>query len=336
MNRASRRPLWIIGLLAAALLVPLLLALAGTPAISPARLLDPAFAGSTDGRILWQLRLPRVLLGFLAGATLAIGGMVFQAVFRNPLATPFTLGVSTGASFGAAVAVKLGLVAGLLGFSSVSLFSFLGAAVTVGVIYLLATVKREFSTEVMLLAGVALSFLFSSAILLVQYLSDFTGSYQMVRWLMGDLNAVGFERPLQLAAVLLPGALVVRWLCLDLNLILVGDDFARSRGVNVQRVRLVLFGVVSLLTGVVVSFCGPIGFIGMMVPHILRLLLGAEHRWLFWGSLLGGGVFLACCDWVARALIFPAEVPVGIITALLGGPFFLWLLIRGRSSRYFL
>ncbi len=133
----------------------------------------------------------------------------------------------------------------------------------------------------------------------------------MVRWLMGDLNAVGFERPLQLAPVLLPGALVVRWLCLDLNLILVGDDFARSRGVNVQRVRLVLFGVVSLLTGVVVSFCGPIGFIGMMVPHILRLLLGAEHRWLFWGSLLGGGVFLACCDWVARALIFPAEVPGG-------------------------
>jgi iron complex transport system permease protein len=336
MNRQFRRPLWLVALLALALLAPLLLALAGTPAISPTRLLNPAFAASADGRIFWQLRLPRVALGFLAGAALAIGGMVFQAVFRNPLATPFTLGVSTGASFGAAVAVRLGLAAGLFGFSSVSLFAFLGAAVTVGIIYLLASVKKEFSAEVMLLAGVALSFLFSSAILLIQYLSDFTGSYQMVRWLMGDLNAVGFGRPLQLAAVLLPGALVVRWLCLDLNLILVGDDFARSRGVDVRRVRLVLFGVVSLLTGVVVSFCGPIGFIGMMVPHILRLLLGAEHRWLFWGSLLGGGVFLACCDFVARALIFPAEVPVGIITTLLGGPFFLWLLIRGRSNRYFL
>jgi len=315
--------------------VPLVLPLLGETMVRPAQLFQPGFAATPLGKIFWELRVPRVALGFLAGAALAVAGMVFQAIFRNPLATPFTLGVSSGASLGVAVALKLGLLFTVAGFSSVSLFSFAGALATVAFIYFFASMRREFSTEVMLLAGVALSFFFSSAILFLQYVSDISGTYHLVRWLMGDLNTVGFSRPLQLLVVLAPCAGVVFYFVHDLNLILAGEDLARTRGVHVTRVKIVVFFVVSLLTGVVVSFCGPIGFVGMMVPHFLRLWLGAEHRRLLGACLLGGGAFLAVCDFAARTVIPPAEMPVGVLTALLGGPFFLWLLIRGRYDRFY-
>jgi iron complex transport system permease protein len=332
--RNRRRVLaWTVFLLL--VMLPVALTLLGETVVHPAQLFQPGFAETPLGRIFWQLRVPRVALGFLAGAALALAGMVFQAIFRNPLATPFTLGVSSGASLGVAVALKLGVLFTVAGFSSVSLFSFTGALITVAFIYLLASLRREFSTDVMLLAGVALSFFFSAAILFMQYLSDISGTYHLVRWLMGDLNAVGFERPLQLLAVLAPCAGVILYHVQDLNLILAGEDLARTRGVHVTRVKIVVFFVVSLLTGVVVSFCGPIGFVVMMVPHFLRLWLGAEHRRLLGACLLGGGAFLAVCDFVARTVISPAEMPVGILTALLGGPFFLWLLIRGRYGRFY-
>lgn len=300
-----------------------------------ARLFAGAFWDSTAGRIFLQLRLPRVLMAFLAGVALSVSGMVFQAIFRNPLATPFTLGVSSGAALGAALAVKLGFVATLFGLSGVTLCSFAGAALTVLLIYLFSTMQRDYSTEAMLLAGVALSFLFSSVILFIQYISDFSGSYQVMRWLMGDLNTVGFQRPAILLGVVAPALLVVFFFARDLDLILAGEELAGTRGVHVERVKIVAFATVSLLTGVVVSFAGPIGFVGMMVPYLLRIWLGALHRPLLWACVLAGGAFLCVCDLVARSLIFPAEIPVGIITALLGSPFFIWLLVRGRSRRLF-
>ena len=335
MTPRARRRIFAWAAFALLAAIPLVLPLLGETVVRPGQLWQPGFADTPLGRIFWELRVPRVALGFLAGAALAVAGMVFQAIFRNPLATPFTLGVSSGASLGVAVALKLGLLFTVAGFSAVSLFSFAGALATVAFIYFFASMRREFSTEVMLLAGVALSFFFSSAILFLQYVSDISGTYHLVRWLMGDLNTVGFSRPLQLFVVLAPCAAVVFYFVHDLNLILAGEDLARTRGVHVTRVKIVVFFVVSLLTGVVVSFCGPIGFVGMMVPHFLRLWLGAEHRRLLGACLLGGGAFLAVCDFAARTVITPAEMPVGVITALLGGPFFLWLLIRGRYDRFY-
>ncbi len=332
--RRNRRVLFwlVIGL---GVVVPLVLPLVGPGPVDIGQLFHSGFADTTAGKIFWQIRVPRVLLGYLVGAALALAGMVFQAVFRNPLATPFTLGVSSGASFGAAVAVKMGLVFVVLGVSGVALSSFVGAVATILLVYFLTSLRRRFSTEAMLLAGVALSFFFSAAILFIQYLSDFAGSYQLVRWLMGDLNTVGFAKPAQLALILVPSLVAILYFAPDLNLILAGDDLALTRGVNVQRVKVLVFFVVSLLTGAVVAFCGPIGFVGMMVPHFLRLLLGAEHRRLIWACVLVGGGFLVICDLVARTVIAPAEIPVGILTALLGGPFFLGLLIRGREGKLF-
>jgi iron complex transport system permease protein len=185
----------------------------------------------------------------------------------------------------------------------------------------------------MLLAGVAVGFLFSSLILFIQYLSDFAETFRMIRWLMGGLDVVGFEAVLRLAVFVLAGLVVVLLHADELNLLATGEDLAAARGVEVSRTKKVLFFATSLMVGGVVAVCGPIGFVGMMSPHICRLLVGPDHRRLAPVTLLFGGAFLLACDTLARTVIAPAEIPVGVITALLGGPFFLWLLVRGASEK---
>jgi iron complex transport system permease protein len=185
----------------------------------------------------------------------------------------------------------------------------------------------------MLLAGVALNFFFSSAILFAQYMSDFTHSFRILRWLMGGLETVGYESVLNMAPFIVSGTAIILFLSHELNLMMTGEEIAISRGANVGRVKKVLFFATSLMVGSVVAACGPIGFVGMMVPHICRLLIGADHRYLTPAVILFGGAFLTLCDTLARTLIAPAEMPVGIITALLGGPFFIWLLLGKSSSR---
>jgi len=295
-----------------------------------------ALWGGTDDYtkidILWKIRLPRVAMAFLAGAALATSGMAFQAMFRNPLATPFTLGVSSGASLGAAVSIHLGLAFSLFGFSSVAWFAFAGALGTVVLVYGLTRARRGFSTATMLLAGVAVSFFFSSLILFLQYLSDFTRTFRMLRWVMGGMdNVVGFDDVLGVLPFVVAGILILVYLTHELNLITTGEDLAAARGVDVDRTKMLLFFAASLMVGAVVAVCGPIGFVGLMAPHICRLLIGADHRYLTPATLLFGGAFLVLCDTLARTVLAPTELPVGIITALLGGPFFLWLLL-GRSS----
>ncbi len=305
----------------------------GMEPISP-RALWSDIGDGTQSVILWQLRLPRVAMAFLAGAALATSGMVFQAMFRNPLATPFTLGVSSGASLGAALAIQQGWTFLTLGVSSVSLAAFLGAILTIVLVYLLAAGSREgSSTATMLLAGVAVSFFFSSLILFLQYISDFTRSYQMLRWVMGGLDrVVTFADVLHVLPFALTGCLIVWYLTHELNLLSTGEDFAFSRGVDVQQTKLLLFFAVSLMVGAVVAVCGPIGFVGLMAPHICRLIVGPDHRRLFSTVWMFGGVFLVVCDTLARTLMAPTELPVGILTALLGGPFFLWLLLTRRRD----
>lgn len=270
-------------------------------------------------------------VGFLAGAGLATAGMTFQAMFRNPLATPFTLGVSSGAALGASLAVYCGghLVWLWHGIGLQTLFAFAGAVGTIGVIYSLTRVKRDMSAATMLLAGVAMSFFFSSMILVLQYLGDYRQAYQMLRWVMGGLNRVSGTRDLiTLGPFVLGASAVVWWLTHDLNLLSTGESLAASRGVDVDRVKRWLFFVVSLMVGAVVAVCGPIGFVGLMSPHICRMVIGSDHRRLMPASWLFGGTFLVICDTVARTAMAPTEFPVGIITSLLGGPFFIWILLR--------
>ncbi len=287
------------------------------------------FADNVDAQIFFIARLPRALAAALVGGTLAAAGVVFQGLLRNPLATPYTLGVSAGASLGAMVAITFGQAWAVGGVASASL---LGAILAVLVVYALATAQhRGISTTVLLLAGVTLNAFFSALILFVQYLSDFAQTFRALRWLMGDLDIAGYA-PL-LAA--LPLALVAfagfAWLARPLNLLSISAEAAGFRGVNVERAQRIAFFSASLATGAAVSVGGPIGFVGIIVPHLVRLLVGADHRVVLPASTFFGAAFLVGCDAIARTLLAPLELPVGIVTAVIGGPFFLWLLIRRRA-----
>jgi len=303
----------------------------GSTPISLARVFDPAidWASNVDAQIFFVARLPRVLAGALVGAALAAAGVVLQALLRNPLATPFTLGVSSGAALGAMLATAFHLEATLLGISAVPLASFTGAMLATAVVYgLAASQRRGLSTNVLLLAGVTLNAFFSALILFVQYFADMTDALRAVRWLMGDLD-VGTLAPLAGALpLLLLAAAAMAVLPRALNLLTMGDEVAASRGVDVHRAQRLAFLSASLATGAAVSLGGPVGFIGIIVPHLVRLIVGADHRLVLPASTLLGAAFLMLCDVVARTLLAPVEVPVGIITAVIGGPFFLWLLVR--------
>ncbi|MFL6195682.1 MAG: FecCD family ABC transporter permease, partial [Thermoanaerobaculia bacterium] len=282
--------------------------------------------------IFFQLRLPRVLLALLAGAGLAVSGLAFQTLFRNELAEPYTLGIATGAALGAVLALRLEEARALMGMPLVSLASFAGAigatALVVGFAW-----RRRGSTATLLLAGIAVSLSCSALILFLQYLSDSTQTFRMVRWMMGGLSVVGYGEVLWAVPWVLGGAAVLLALRWDLNLLLLGEELAASRGVDLVRLRLRVLGVASLMIGALVAVAGPIGFVGLMVPHMIRRWVGHDHLFLAPACVLGGGAFLAVCDLAARTVMAPAELPVGVLTALLGGPFFLWLLVLGKKER---
>jgi len=293
--------------------------------------LDVLGQGPADGPeaiIFWQIRIPRVVAAFLAGVALACGGAAFQAVFRNPLATPFTLGVASGAAFGVALVSRLGIVAALAGLPLLPVGAFAGSLLAVAAVWFITRLRPAFSTTVLLLAGVAMSFFFSSLILFLQYTASLGDSYRIVRWLMGGLGAVDTQAAFQLAPFVVMGVAVLAWNARELDLLAAGEDIAASRGVEVEKVRKVVFLTTSVMVGGVVAVCGPIAFVGLMAPHICRLLVGADHRFLLPAACLFGGLFLTICDTLARTVIAPVELPVGVITSFLGGPFFLWLLLR--------
>lgn len=315
------------GLVALVLLA--VLPFAGMSLISPETIWNSAHS-PIDYRIFWGLRVPRLLMAYAVGGALAVSGMVFQGMFRNSLATPFNLGIASGASLGAALYLQLGLAFTFFGFAGISLFAFLGAMLTTALVYGLTRLKRGFSVTTMLLAGVCLNLFFTSVIMFLQYISDFTGSFRIVRWLMGSLDISGFGPFFNLLPFAVLGFLVIFYLANDINVLSTDEELALSRGVSVGRTKSILFFTTSILVGAVVAVCGPIGFVGMMAPHICRLIIGNDHRYLAPASFLFGGFFLALCDTVARIVIAPAELPVGVITAMLGCPFFLWLLLTNK------
>jgi iron complex transport system permease protein len=317
------------GALATAAIV--LAPLVGSTTIDLRRALDRGipFDRNVDAQILFVARLPRTLAGAIVGAALASAGVVFQGLLRNPLATPFTLGVSAGAALGAMLAITFNWYVAAFGISAVPMASFAGSSVAVLIVYALARAKHAgLSTDVLLLAGVTMNAFFSALILFVQYFADFAETYRTLRWLMGDLDVSSYQ-PLLTAAPLIGVAFVVfAWLARSLNVLSLGPDAAASRGVDVGRVQRAAFLSGSLITGAAVSVAGPIGFIGIIIPHLVRLMVGPDHRVVLPASALFGAAFLVACDVLARTLMSPIELPVGVITALIGGPFFLWLLVR--------
>jgi iron complex transport system permease protein len=308
--------------------------LVGAPLIgSHAVSLDAALRGDpTAAAIFWQLRLPRVLLSLLAGGGLALSGLGYQTLFRNSLAEPYTLGVASGAALGAVVALRFESLAQPMGLSAVALASFAGALAATALVVGLALRRQGVATQTLLLAGVAVSLSCSAIILFLQFLADSTQTFRMVRWMMGGLSVVGYREVLWLVPWVLGGSaalLALRW---DLNLLLTGEELAASRGVDLGRLRLQVLLTTSLMIGALVAVAGPIGFVGLIVPHIVRRWVGHDHLHLAFACLLGGGAFLTVCDAAARIVMAPAELPVGVLTALLGGPFFLSLLVlRSRE-----
>jgi iron complex transport system permease protein len=315
-------------LLAAALIAAPMI---GSTPVSLARAFDRSipFADNTDAQILFIARLPRVVAAAVVGASLAVAGVVFQALFRNPLATPSTLGVSSGAALGAMLAITLHLDLTIAGVPPVPLASITGSLGALAIVYALAGARRHgLSTMVLLLAGVAMSAFFSALILFTQYLADFTDTFRTVRWLMGVLDIGGYAPILAVVPMLAGAAALLVALPRPLDLISLGADAAAARGVDVPAAeRRALVGA-SLATGAAVSVAGPVSFVGIVVPHLLRLIVGSDHRLLLPASALFGAAFLIGCDAVARTVLAPLELPVGIVTALLGGPFFLSLLVR--------
>jgi iron complex transport system permease protein len=302
----------------------------GSTPINLLRVFDPSipWADNVDAQIFFVARLPRVLAGALVGSTLAAAGVVMQALLRNPLATPFTLGVSAAAALGAMTAIALHLDT-TLGAAAVPTTCFAGAMAGTALVYFLATrVGGGLSTNVLLLAGVTLNTLFSALITFVQYLVDAADWYRTARWLLGNLDVSSFN-PIVASTPLIALAFVLfAMLPRMLNLLTLGEDIAGSRGVDVARAQRIAFLSASMATGAAVALAGPIGFIGIVVPHLVRLVVGADHRVLLPASTLFGAAFLVICDLIARTAMAPIELPVGIVTAIIGGPLFLWLLVR--------
>jgi iron complex transport system permease protein len=319
------------GLMAAAAIV--LAPLVGSTSISLRRAFDVSipFADNTDAQIFFVARLPRTLAGAFVGATLASSGVVFQGLLRNPLATPFTLGVSAGGALGAMLAITFDWTLASIGISAVPLAAFAGSLAAVGVVYALARARHQgLSTNVLLLAGVTLNAFFSAMILFIQYFSNFADAYKTLRWLMGNLDVSSYGPLVGALPLALIAFVAFAWLARPLNLLSLGADSAESRGLDVARSQRVAFFSASLATGAAVSVGGPIGFVGIIVPHLVRLLVGPDHRLVLPAAALFGAAFLIGCDVLSRTVMAPVELPVGVIDTLIGGPFFLWLLVRKR------
>src|SRR5258707_86899 len=283
--------------------------------------------------VFLHLRLPRVVMAGLVGASLAMAGAALQALFRNPLADPFTLGVSGGASLGASIAIAFGLGLNLVGVPLIFIAAFVGASISVLLVYRLARSGGGVMLPgALLLAGVVLNLSASAGVLVIQYLASYGRALQILRWLIGSLDVVGFDLIWKMLVFLIPGWLVLIAQARDLHLLATGEESAASLGVDVRRTERMVFMASSLIVGVTVSVGGAIGFVGLIVPHAARLLFGQDVRVLLPASFLLGAAFLILADTVARVAISPSELPVGAITALLGGPVFL-ILLR-RQQRY--
>ena len=284
-----------------------------------------------DGNIFWYQRVPRVLLGLLAGGGLALVGASFQVLFRNPLVEPFTLGMSGGSALGAFLTISIPSLWVVWGpLSSVQIFALGGSAACLALIYSLAKRPQGMAVHTLLLAGVTISIICSGAILLLTYLSNPNAIVMFQRWMMGGIDVIGYGELVSLCPLLFPGLGLLFFHANDLNHIALSEEIALGHGVAVKKVKRNVFIGGGLTTAAIVSLVGPIGFVGLIIPHSVRRLSGFDQRLVLPCSFLLGGAALAACDSIARTVLAPTELPVGIITAIVGGPLFIYLLV----SRY--
>ncbi len=333
---ARRLAVALTGLAAILLLVAAVALLLGSAELSAGAILlaltGRAETGSIESVVALSLRLPRVIAAVLAGGSLAVAGVGFQALTRNPLAEPAILGVSGGAAFGVVTGQIIGLGPTILAALGLAAFAFAGALLAAGAVFAIASAGSALSIQTLLLAGVIVGIFFSSAITVLISIVDLNRLGGIIHWLFGNLAPVP-PGPLLLFALLVAAGF---WLVLGqaraLNLFALGEETARQMGVDAERLKRRIFIGAALLTATVVAFAGPIGFVGLIVPHLLRGWLGQDNRLLVPTALLGGGTFLLVADTVARNIVAPAELSVGVITAFCGAPFFVYLLRRRARS----
>jgi iron complex transport system permease protein len=308
------------------ILVVVVLLIVALSALLGPRVIMPFAMTGTDRDILLAIRLPRVLVAFLMGTALGASGAVLQGILRNPLADPYILGISSGASLTAA----LGIIGGFafLGSFTVPVMAFAGAIITGAIVGVMGWKRGGIWPERLLLAGVGLSFLFSSLLMLLMSVSTDEGLRRATLWIFGDLSMSEWTRIPYGLVFVLAGILISATRAKALNALILGDDFAHSLGFAPQRERFILFLAVGLMTAASVSLGGMIGFIGLLIPHIMRFFLGADSRMLILASALGGGCLLCIADLISRSVLPPMELPAGVVTAIIGAPYFLFLLRR--------
>lgn len=276
---------------------------------------------SMEHKLFWDLRLPRVVVAFFTGALLALSGLIFQSLFRNPMSTPFTLGVASGATLGTAFAIVFGMA------SLMAVFGFFGALLTIVILFGITSKLKAYETSSLLLIGIALSFFYSAALMILFYISDEAQSYEIVRFTMGSLDIVTLLQTMPIvAASILLLAVAFRYK-MEIKLLLTSYDNAFLKGIEVKRVNTILLFCVSIAIGVVVSITGPIGFVGLIVPHILKVIYKKSADKLLLPTFFYGGIFLVFCDLISRNLSTASDVPIGVITSFFGGPFFIYLLV---------
>ncbi len=276
--------------------------------------------------IIWKIRFPRILLATLVGGTLSLGGLVFQALLKNPLAEPYILGISGGSAIGAII----GILIGFAKFPGVSLMAFSGSIGTLLLILVMSSGQTILKKDALLLSGVMVNAFCGAVIMFLVSLTQDARLHNIIFWLMGDLSMVDMPQVGILAAMLLPCFFLLFWFSNSMNLLLMGKEMAQTMGVNVKAVTVTLLVVTSFMVSATVSYCGLVGFVGLVVPHLLRLLFGPDHRVLVPACVFGGGAYLVFCDVLARALPEQGEMPAGVITAMVGAPLFIYLLKRTR------
>ncbi|MCX5710964.1 MAG: iron ABC transporter permease [Candidatus Omnitrophica bacterium] len=317
----------------ALLLIAALSLCLGSADLSVQTAIHSIFSGSntTEHNILFEIRLPRIILGFAIGGALSLAGVILQGLFRNPLVEPYTMGISGGAALGVSLAIILKLCQSM-GLLTLPFAGFLGAALVIMLIYTINIRKKTLKIQGLLLTGVMISFISSSFIMLIMSISRTEDLHRIVFWIMGSLEEPSWFLIKLMLFTSLAGLALSYIFWKDLNALRLGEEEATHLGINTERTKRALFVLASLLTGCAVSVGGIIGFIGLIIPHLMRMFIGSDHRALLVGSFLGGAAFLIFCDTLARIIVAACELPVGVITGILGGSFFIYALAkRGKS-----
>jgi iron complex transport system permease protein len=326
------RLIWISLISLVVLFIAFLLGISMGPTQSGIRSIFSALFSTAESdsvlySIVWRIRFPRVLLATVVGATLSLGGLVFQALLRNPLAEPFILGISGGSAIGAIIGILLGLSR----FPGIGITAFLGSLGTLALILIMSTGKSILRKDALLLSGVMVNAFCSAIIMFLVSITQDARLHNIIFWLMGDLSAADLPQVVVLGAILIPCFILVFVLSHTMNLLMMGKEMAMTMGINIKAVTITLLIVTSFMVSATVSFSGLVGFVGLVIPHLLRLILGPDHRFMVPACLFGGAAYLVLCDLLARTLPQQGEMPAGVITALIGAPLFIILLKKSRK-----